>query len=1260
MADNKDESTSSWYKVPTWDGSPLTWRSFRREMDWWVSSLDLEGTRKYNLAARGLLRQTGVVRQRGEEFTPKELEYQKEMRGRDDEGNETVLVEEDLLAGLHKLLACLEEINGRTTLDKRGEHQQLGRRPGERVSEFCSRFRTVVADLKQEGVKIPDSELGWQEYALIEAEIGPKANGHLFGHSWAVRQIVAEAEDEEGEAEEYNEDEGHADEEPAGLEEVLQTEAAALAAEIEELAEEGADDELIGGLEASVEAGAEALASSAAGAEVPGGAPAGKAAGKKGATAASRKASGKHPCFDCGEHGHWAGDPECKNPELPHGRPRLLSTRPRLPGVLCGRLFAFWVSIVPVPSLGLLMGRDWMEAVGAVIDFEQKVLACRRLFEGCLELFREPDPESWGLHQRGRLRRCGLDGVVELQMSSRQWLSRLIDMGRGASASAAEHVLSEASLASGREVMSVDPLVDGMLAAGASTGRGKSLKAAVLRKLGRDEAVKSFLGPKGGLPTLKAKLATLLHVEVEAKDTVDSLKKKIRTPDAGDDNDDYRYTGYGILSTYATALRPKKPKDPARPVQLMMSQQDAKFQGMWSQMWQHISNLPGNQPDEDMSWESAWRRRRREQRLISAGAHNINEVMFFQEATTYQHEVFLGGPGTWLDDLTLDGGYDFTNYQHQRLGLELIRRARPQFLLISFPCPEFSPLQRLNASGTSALDPQKELRVRMALRLARFAAKVAELQLRLGGHFAVENSRNSRAWELPSLVALARRPAVRKVNFDMCAFGLEHRKPSRMLTSSQVLASSLLGRQQIHSKLTEMERRQLRALLGSLQWLTAQLRFDVGFVVSTLQGEAPTVQTVLKANSAVRDFRQTFDFEMTFQPIDYNRGGLVVVSDAALGNVKLNGSDDGTPAEKVFSQACAFVLLADDDLLAGREGKFNILDARSHRIPRVCRSSYSAETLGAEEAMDMGLLCRGFVAGVRDYLTVGKLSERSLDKVPLTLVVDAKDVHDKGNSDTASYGTQKSPAFVVAWMRAVLRRPNTCLRWTATQNMWVDAGAKLMDLTHMRTTMQRGSWSITYSPDFVKQVQKAKRPSSTSARTTSASSTSLPGEPLRPDDPVYGHLLKLSKLKGWHTQNGLSINVAKGARSYRTPEPRFSSDSLPLRTSFGCFACKDQLEWRVLERGTKYGALPNQHALFGHAEVLITIFHAKAAYQKEQERRTGKRDRGEDEEEEKEEDEDWEEAAAAAARFFNRASFESDLCSLALTALMGQMEALVP
>ena len=45
-----------------------------------------------------------------------------------------------------------------------------------------------------------------------------------------------------------------------------------------------------------------------------------------------------------------------------------------------------------------------------------------------------------------------------------------------------------------------------------------------------------------------------------------------------------------------------------------------------------------------------------------------------------------------------------------------------------------------------------------------------------------------------------------------------------------------------------------------------------------------------------------------------------------------------------------------------------------------------------------------------------------MNAVPMTVAVDAKDVHDKGNSDTASYGSQKSLAFTVAWIRSVLRR----------------------------------------------------------------------------------------------------------------------------------------------------------------------------------------------------------------------------------------------
>ena len=69
MAD-EDKGTSSWYRVPVWSGDPSEWRGFKREMEWWIASLDQEHSRKYNIAARWALRQTGVVRARCEEYDP--------------------------------------------------------------------------------------------------------------------------------------------------------------------------------------------------------------------------------------------------------------------------------------------------------------------------------------------------------------------------------------------------------------------------------------------------------------------------------------------------------------------------------------------------------------------------------------------------------------------------------------------------------------------------------------------------------------------------------------------------------------------------------------------------------------------------------------------------------------------------------------------------------------------------------------------------------------------------------------------------------------------------------------------------------------------------------------------------------------------------------------------------------------------------------------------------------------------------------------
>jgi hypothetical protein len=71
--------------------------------------------------------------------------------------------------------------------------------------------------------------------------------------------------------------------------------------------------------------------------------------------------------------------------------------------------------------------------------------------------------------------------------------------------------------------------------------------------------------------------------------------------------------------------------------------------------------------------------------------------------------------------------------------------------------------------------------------------------------------------------------------------------------------------------------------------------------------------------------------------------------------------------------------------------------------------------------------------------------------------------------------------------------------------------------------------------------------------------------------------------------------VAKDAKSFRTPSPRFSPSEFPLRSSFGRFDLKSgQAEWRRLENRIEYGQLPNRNALIGAVpNVLVTIFQPK-------------------------------------------------------------------
>ncbi|CAL1166460.1 unnamed protein product [Cladocopium goreaui] len=395
--------------------------------------------------------------------------------------------------------------------------------------------------------------------------------------------------------------------------------------------------------------------------------------------------------------------------------------------------------------------------------------------------------------------------------------------------------------------------------------------------------------------------------------------------------------------------------------------------------------------------------------------------------------------------------------------------------------------------------------------------------------------------------------------------------------------------------LTLSEQKQLRAVLGSLQWLVSQVRVDLGFSLSTLQGDKQIVSTLMKANSLVRQAKQNCDFALRYVPMDLKRCGILVVSDSSLGNVTKSGSADGDVVERVFSQSSYCIMLADENLMNGRPGKFNLIEARSHRLGRVCRSTFAAELLGTEEGLDAGQYCRGAFAELMGYPLDREMAEKSMEQIPMQLVTDAKDNYDKCNSDTPTYGSQKSLAFTIAWIRHMLRKDSTKLVWTATDNMFVDGGTKFMKLDHMARILQSNEWCVTFSPSFVKQPvkkqTKAVRPSD-----------ALPvGHPVKTEDPIFGHLIGLSDQPGWHDKGMYKVHVARNAKSYRTPEPRFQASKFPIRSTYAKFIDSNgHGEWRQLESQKPYTGLPNRHEAIGDvASILVTAYMPWVSSQQE-------------------------------------------------------------
>lgn len=186
--------------------------------------------------------------------------------------------------------------------------------------------------------------------------------------------------------------------------------------------------------------------------------------------------------------------------------------------------------------------------------------------------------------------------------------------------------------------------------------------------------------------------------------------------------------------------------------------------------------------------------------------------------------------------------------------------------------------------------------------------------------------------------------------FSYIGIQLHQRSNNHIAINQKQYSESILpiplNKEQLQNKdrlATDVEKRNFRSVVGQLGWITGMSRPDVSFSyceLSTCQSR-PKILDLIKANKTIRDLKSR-DVSIKFGPLNLDSIKMAVFSDASYGNLQGGGSQIG------------FLVFAYDD-----ENSCVPLLWSSRRAKRVVRSTLSAETLAAVDALDAAFLVKG-------------------------------------------------------------------------------------------------------------------------------------------------------------------------------------------------------------------------------------------------------------------------------------------------------------
>jgi len=275
-----------------------------------------------------------------------------------------------------------------------------------------------------------------------------------------------------------------------------------------------------------------------------------------------------------------------------------------------------------------------------------------------------------------------------------------------------------------------------------------------------------------------------------------------------------------------------------------------------------------------------------------------------------------------------------------------------------------------------------------------------------------------------------------------------------------------------NSKLSEEEKSQFRALIGSLGWIARQSRPDVLVNVSMASQKmgSPAIRDILELNKVVKVLKESVDFRWSFRsPKDYQLKDAIVfcMADSSFAN-----------GENHKSQCGYLVGISWPHITSGGETPILILEAYSGSIKRVCRSTLAAEANGFLQGTEAADFVRSLLLEMLNPEKKIHELEASYIKHKMIAFTDAKSLESTLNKD-AGAPSDKRVRILLAQIKEMIGitgyddENNLQVWWCDTAQMLADVLTKIgCEREPLLEAMSSGVWKLEAS-----DVAKAKKQS---------------------------------------------------------------------------------------------------------------------------------------------------------------------------------------